>query len=293
MQFTATDVSAREAWLETWGFFGFGLLLLVELARLALRGELRWNILGDAITNFVTLGFFVVLTYGFFAAAYVAGFYWFQANFALAEVPVNAATVVLVVVLCDLAYYWEHRFVHRNGLGWATHTVHHSSPCFNISVAYRFGPFDGIWPFFFHVPLVILGFDPLLVFAGEAFVQLYQTVLHTEVVRKLPRPMEWLMNTPSHHRVHHGSNPEYLDRNYGGIFIVWDRLFGTFADEREPVIYGLTEPVRSINPFVVFCHGIERLVRRTVATRTLGDALYSLVAPPEWQPRRRDEEMVT
>ena len=284
MTLTAADIAQWEAWLETWGFLGFSLLFVFELGRLAVKRQLRWNIIGDAITNFVTLGFFLALTYGVLAVSYVSAFYWIYLNYALLEVPVTLFTVVLVVILCDLAYYWEHRFVHRNGLGWMTHTVHHSSPYFNISVAYRFGPLDGFWPFFFHAPLVLLGFDPLLVFAGEAFVQLYQTALHTEILRKLPRPVEWLMNTPSHHRVHHGSNPEYLDKNYAGIFIIWDRLFGTFAEEKAEVIYGLTEPVQSVNPFVVFLHGFTRHIKRTQRCTGVRESLYSLIAPPEWKP---------
>ena len=284
MTLTAEDISQWEAWLETWGFLGFTLLFVFEIVRLAIKRQLGWNLIGDAITNFITLGFFLVLTYGLLATAYVSAFYWIYLNHALAEIPVTPLTVVLVVILCDLAYYWEHRFVHRNGLGWLTHTVHHSSPYFNISVAYRFGPLDGFWPFFFHAPLVLVGFDPLLVFAGEAFVQLYQTALHTETVRKLPKQVEWLMNTPSHHRVHHGSNPEYLDKNYAGIFIIWDRLFGTFEEEKTKVIYGLTEPVQSINPFVVFLHGFSRHFKRMASCNGIGESLYSLIAPPEWQP---------
>lgn len=278
------EVTALENWLQTWGFVAFFGLFLVEMIRLAIKKTLSWNILGDSVTNFITLGLFFVIT-GLIVTAYVSGFYWVYLNFALFEISVTPLSVLALIVLCDLAYYWEHRFVHRFGLGWATHTVHHSSPYFNISVAYRFGPFDAVWPFFFHIPLALLGFDPLLIFAAEAFVQLYQTVLHTETVGKLPKPVEALMNTPSHHRVHHGSNQAYLDKNYGGIFIIWDRMFGTFAEEQEPVIYGLTEPVQSINPFTVFFHGVTRLIKRVLHSSGLAESCYAVIAPPEWQPK--------
>ena len=282
-----------EAWIENWGFVAFGLLFLLELARLAFRGKLSWNIVGDSVTNFVTMGLFFLVSFVLIFGIYTSAFYWVYLNFALVDIPVTPWSVLLLVVLCDFAYYWEHRFLHRNGLGWATHTVHHSSPHFNISVAYRFGPMDGFWPLFFHIPLALVGFDPLLIFAAEAFVQVYQTVLHTEVIKKLPRPIEAIMNTPSHHRVHHGSNPEYIDKNYGGIFIIWDKMFGTFAEERAPVNFGLTEPVRSINPFYVFLHGIERLFIRAGQASGVGETAYAFIAPPEWQPRslRQQEDL--
>lgn len=168
------------------------------------------------------------------------------------------------------AYYWEHRFTHRDGIAWATHTVHHSSPYFSISVAHRFGPPDGYFPLFFHLPLVFAGFHPLLVLFAEAVFQLYQTLMHTEAIGKLPKPVEAVMNTPSHHRVHHGTNPQYIDKNYGSIFIVWDRLFGTFEEEREKVVYGISKQLNSIDPFLVFLHGISRLTREVVETPGFG-----------------------
>lgn len=182
-------------------------------------------------------------------------------------------------MLADLTYYWEHRFTHRVGIAWATHAVHHSSPYFNISVAYHFGPQDGFFPLFFHMPLVFAGFHPLLVLIAEAVVQLYQTPLHTEAKGKLPKPVESVMNTPSHHTVHHGTDPQYIDKNYGGIFIVSDRLFGTFEEEREKVVYGISKPLRSINPFVVFFHGINRLTRRVVENPGVGAKVKVLIEP--------------
>ncbi|MEM9334055.1 MAG: sterol desaturase family protein [Pseudomonadota bacterium] len=110
--------------------------------------------------------------------------------------------------------------------------------------------------------------------------QVYQTLLHTEVVRKLPRPIEAIMNTPSHHRVHHGSNPEYIDKNYGGILIIWDRLFGTFAEERRPVVYGITDPIESVNPLTVFTHGFLRLFRKMQKAPGVAGKLAVMIRPP-------------
>ena len=270
-----------EQFFSDW-FFVFALAFLAfELIRYVAKKKVTWKLVGDVVTNYVTLVFYLGLGYVVYAAFYISIFFHFH-QFAVFDIDINWATIAICVVLADLAYYWEHRFMHRVGVAWATHTVHHSSPHFNISVAYRFGPMDDLWPAFFHLPLVLVGFNPFVVFFAEMFVQLYQTALHTEVIRKLPRPIEAIMNTPSHHRVHHGSNDEYIDKNYGGIFILWDRIFGTFAEEREKVIYGITRPIESVNPFVVFFHGLTRLGRQMASTKGALNKLALLVKPPGW-----------
>ncbi|WP_108879488.1 sterol desaturase family protein [Anderseniella sp. Alg231-50] len=273
-----------EKFVDDW-FFVFALAFLAfEFTRYAIYKKLSWALVGDTITNYITLAFFIGLTILFLGAFYVSTFYYaFQ--FAVFDIEINWVTVTICVVLADLAYYWEHRFMHRVNLAWATHTVHHSSPFFNISVAYRFGPMDSFWPVFFHVPLVLLGFNPIVVLFAEVVVQLYQTILHTESIRKLPRPVEWIMNTPSHHRVHHGSNPKYLDKNYAGIFIVWDRMFGTFEEEREQVVYGLVKPIDSTNPIVAFLHGFYRLAKSAWAMRGFRNKLGVVLGPPGWKPK--------
>ena len=121
-------------------------------------------------------------------------------------------------------------------------------------------------------------------FASEIFVQVYQTALHTELIRKLPSPIEYLFNTPSHHRVHHGSNRQYFDKNYGGVLIVWDRLLGTFEPEREKVIYGVSHPIRSNNPLVVFFHGFPRLYGEIKNVKGFVNKFFLLIKPPGWQP---------
>ena len=264
-------------------FFLFSLVFLVfELVRYFVQKRLNWNLIGDTATNFVTQVFFIgslILLYTFYVSTFA-----FFSQFAVFDIGISVATLLICIVLADLMYYWEHRFSHRVAAAWATHTVHHSSPHFNISVAYRFGPMDGFWTVFFQIPLVLVGFNPFMVILSEAIVLLYQTALHTEVIKKLPRPIEAVMNTPSHHRVHHGSNERYIDKNYAGMFIIWDRLFGTFAEEKEPVIYGITEPVNSVNPFVVFLHGFVRLWRQLAATPGFGNKMALLFQPPDWQP---------
>ena len=271
--------------LDFWVFVAAFGLLGVELGRYALKRRLTWNLLGDALANYVTLALFFVTLF-LIGALYVGGFYLVYENFALFEIPTAPWSVALAIVLADLAYYWEHRFSHRVGIGWMTHTVHHSSPHFNLSVANRFGPLDGVFPFIFHAPLVLLGFHPLLVLFAEGIVLTYQTWLHTEAIKKLPKPIEAVMNTPSHHRVHHGRNPQYMDKNYGGVLIVWDKLFGTFAEEREKVDYGVTEPINSINPLVVWFHGFGRLAKKMRGAPDWRTKLACLWRPPDWEAGR-------
>ena len=281
---TEAEIYGWESYIGDW-FFVIALVFLgFELIRYALLKKLSWKIIGDSLTNYVTLAMFMGLNIFFLAGLYLSAYAW-TAQFALFDIPMNWGAILICVLLADFAYYWEHRFMHRVNLGWATHSVHHSSPFFNISVAYRFGPMDGVWPIFFHLPLVLLGFNPFVVFFAEMFVQIYQTLLHTEAVKRLPKPVEAVMNTPSHHRVHHGSNRKYLDKNYAGIFIIWDKLFGTFEREEEPVIYGLVKPINSINPLVAFFHGFWRLGKNVISAKGVKNRFMMAFGPPGWTPK--------
>lgn len=282
-----TTLENIELWLDEWSTVLMLAFLGVELVRYAFMRQFSWRLVGDTLVNITTQVFFFVIAYVLIAGFYVTA-YFELSDLAFFQIETTWLTVIICIVLADLAYYWEHRFSHRVNLAWATHSVHHSSNHFNVSVAYRFGPLDWLWPAFFHAPLILMGFDPILVLFAEFFVLLYQTPLHTETVGKLPRWIEAVMNTPSHHRVHHASNVEYLDRNYAGMFIIWDRMFGTFAEEKAPVTYGLVKRTDSLNPLVVFFHGLGRLVRKVATAPTIGAAVTYLVAPPEWEaPERR------
>ncbi len=155
---------------------------------------------------------------------------------------------MLTILLVDLLWYSYHRSSHRVRLLWAMHQAHHSSVRFNYTTALRqkWNPWGEL---LFWVPLPLLGVAPWMIFAVFSLNLVYQFWVHTETIPKLWRPVELVFNTPSHHRVHHASDAAYLDRNYGGILIVWDRLFGTFAEEQQRPTYGLTHPVTTFNPF--------------------------------------------
>ena len=195
----------------------------------------------------------------------------------------------LIILGDDFCYYWFHRFGHRVRIGWAAHVNHHSSEYYNLSTALRqswTGPVLKVW---FYLPLALLGFHPIMILTAQAISLLYQFWIHTETIGRLPRPIEAVMNTPSHHRVHHGSNPEYLDRNYAGIFIIWDRLFGTFTPESRPVRYGLTKPLGSYNPIRIAFHEWVSMLTHAWRARHWKNKLLYLIKPPDWDPQESDE----
>lgn len=196
-------------------------------------------------------------------------------------VPISWWSVPAVLLGADFLYYWEHRASHRINLLWSLfHSVHHSSPVYDQTTALRLSVFDGIQSAAFYMPLVLLGFPPELVIAAVFVVVAYQTWIHTELVGRLPALLEWLFNTPSHHRVHHGSNREYLDTNYGGILIVWDRLFRTFEPERAPVTYGLTTPIGTTNWIDVQLHELRRMWGRLRQATSWRERWRVLAKPP-------------
>lgn len=181
----------------------------------------------------------------------------------------------------DLCYYWFHRSHHEVRLLWAAHVNHHSSRHYNLSTALRQAVLTPITGPLFWTPLALVGFPPHMILTMQAISLLYQFWIHTESIGKLG-VLEEVLNTPSHHRVHHGKNVAYLDRNHGGILIVWDRLFGTFEREREPVVYGLTKDIETFNPLRIGFHEVAAIARDVARAPTLGAKLGYAFAPPGW-----------
>jgi sterol desaturase/sphingolipid hydroxylase (fatty acid hydroxylase superfamily) len=196
----------------------------------------------------------------------------------LGDGPWAFAAALLAV---DFAYYWFHRLHHEVRLLWASHVPHHSSQRYNLSTALRqtWTPFTGL-PFY--LPLALF-FSPLQIATAYGVNLLYQFWIHTELIERMG-PLEWVLNTPSHHRVHHGANVQYLDRNYGGILIVWDRWFGSFEPEVERVRYGLTKNLASFNPVVAAFHEFVAVARDAWHAGSLRDAAGYLLRRPGWKP---------
>ncbi|MFB7716934.1 sterol desaturase family protein [Nocardia sp. NPDC056100] len=194
---------------------------------------------------------------------------------------------LIVIMMADLAYYWEHRTAHRVRLFWATHSVHHSSEHFNLTTANRLG-FIGAMDLLgqlWYIPMALLGVPVYSILLAKAVTILYQVPLHTERVNRLWAPLEYLFNTPSHHRVHHGANNPYLDKNFGGVFMLWDRLFGTYAPELERVDFGLTHQIATHNPLKVYTHEIRSLITDVRTATTWRNRAGYLFGPPGWQPK--------
>ncbi len=260
----------------------FALLILVELYVAHRRGVTVYR-LNDAI-NDVATGMLMQLSMIFAKGFLVAGYLWIFSNIRLADLSSTSALMWIGCFLgVDCAYYWFHRLSHEINFLWAAHVVHHQSEDYNLAVALRQSTFQPFFGSVFYWPLALIGFPPVVFLTCSAFNTLYQFWLHTQTIRSLGL-LEEVFVTPSHHRVHHGRNPVYLDRNHGGTFIIWDRLFGTFEREGEEVFYGITSPLGSWNPVWANLHYWVDLFRTARATERPIDKLRVFFAAPGWYP---------
>jgi sterol desaturase/sphingolipid hydroxylase (fatty acid hydroxylase superfamily) len=207
----------------------------------------------------------------------VAGFPW------LAIHPRELASWTAAFLLVDFCYYWSHRLSHEINVLWAGHVVHHSSEEYNLAVALRQSSLHGLFTWVFYLPLALVGIPPLMYVTSYALNLVYQFWVHTRAVGRMGRWTELVMNTPSHHRVHHGRNPRYLDRNHAGVLIVWDRLFGTFQAEEEEPVYGITRPLRSWNPLWANVHAFVEIIRDARRAGSWRDRLMYVFGPPGWR----------
>ena len=261
-------------------FFFF--LIVFELIY-ELVSKRRTYRLNDAITN-INLGSLDQVS-GIFTKIIKIGIYTLVfEHLALFTIEATWISFAILFVLYDLCYYWSHRMSHSISLFWGGHVVHHQSEDFNLSVALRQSSTQFIWSLPFYLPLALLGFSPIQFVFVIGWNLIYQFWIHTEHIDKLPRWFEWIMNTPSHHRVHHGRDPKYIDRNYAGVFIIWDRMFGTFKEEEERPNYGITKPLESWNPiYANFSHYMD-LAKTIRGSKSFMDSLKILFMKPGWQP---------
>ncbi len=255
-----------------------GLVLAVVM-----RKNYNWRAYFASLADALGREYVLAMLVSASVAAPAVTFAWSHRLF---TVPLDTSVaVVALVVGQDFCYYWFHRSTHRVRWFWATHAVHHSSNELNLATSFRFGWTGRLTSAgLFYVPLIWLGFAPSAVLIASVFGLLYQFWIHTEWIPKLGW-LEYVLNTPSHHRVHHAANPEYLDRNYGGIFIVFDRMFGTFVSEREdvPCRYGLVTPLRSNNPVVIAFHEWAAMIRDIRRAGSWRERLMCVIGPPGWR----------
>ncbi len=256
-------------------FIGIEVLVARARRRSVYRSADAIADLGCGVGQQVVLVFAEVWLLGVYAALYRHRIHTFAAG--------SAAPWLLALVAVDFIYYWWHRLSHEVNLLWAAHVVHHQSEDYNLAVALRQAVATSFTSLPFYLPLALLGVPPVVYATSVAFSTLYQFWIHTELVGTLG-VLEAFLNTPSHHRVHHAVNPAYLDRNYGAILIVWDRVFGTFAPEVEPPVYGTVKPLRSFNPVWAQVAYFGELWQKGRALPRWRDRARLLLMPPTWPP---------
>lgn len=280
----------------------FFLLIGAELVGSRLRGHSVYRLndsiadLSLGITSQITGIATTLLTVGLFA--------WVSLNWSLQQFTALPAWPMqspgtwegllgwtLGFLAVDLAFYWSHRKSHEVNLLWAGHVVHHSSEEYNLTVALRQSSLHGLFTWIFYLPLAVLGMPWEMFVACYGLNLVYQFWIHTREIGRLG-VLEWFLNTPSHHRVHHGVNPKYQDRNYAGVFIIWDRLFGTFTPEEEEPVYGITKPLGSWNPIWANVHVFAEIGRNLRLARGWRHRLRVIFGRPSWRPPEAGEPIV-
>ena len=262
----------------------FLLLIIIEFLYGVMKGNNNYR-LNDALTS-LSLGlisrFIPLLGLGFqyVVYKYVAEYY----NLKLLNLE-EIWVWVFAFILYDICYYWMHRIHHEVKVFWATHVVHHHGEEYNLATALRQTSSGFLWKWVFFLPMFIIGVPPEVYVSVAGVNLVYQFWVHTEHVGRLGF-LEYIIITPSNHRVHHAQNEDYLDANYGGVFILWDRIFGTFIDERKDLkpVYGTVKPLKSFNPFWANIEVFYQMALDSYRTKKLKDKFYDWFSRPGWRP---------
>lgn len=259
----------------------FFVLIAIELAWARRRGVSVYRF-SDAITD-LSCGISSQIALLAWAALQLGVYAWLFAHARLVTLPTAWLPWVVAFVGVDFLYYWWHRLSHEVNVLWAAHVVHHSSEDYNLAVALRQAVLTSWTALPFYLPLALIGVPPAVFALTHALSTLYQFWIHTQLVGRVRGPIDWVLNLPSHHRVHHAINPRYLDKNYGATLIVWDRLFGTYAEETERPVYGITKPLGTFDPVWAQLHYWVEMGRMIRLARGV-DKARVLVASPAWKP---------
>ena len=269
------------------------ILWAIPFFLLTIAGELLHNYLKrsgkdfnfeDSITNLNTgIGSQAVGALG--KAGLLMGYSWLAQNFAIFHFDFSIWSFLACLVVFDYIYYWAHRWGHEWNIFWGAHIVHHQSEEYNLTVALRQSWFHNIIAFPLFLPIPFLGFDTMTFAAAAGFVTLYQYWFHTKSIKRMPKWFELIFNSPAHHRVHHAINPQYIDHNYAAVFILWDRLHGTFIDEEEEAVYGITKPLQSWNPIWANFHFYVEMWEGSKRLKSVKDKLKLIFKGPEYLGR--------
>lgn len=259
----------------------FILTVIIEVI-LTVKVKLEDYEFKDAATS-ITMGLGNVFV-GLLTKGIILGVFLFLYQYRLFTIPFAWWSWIILLFAEDFVYYWNHRIAHESRLFWASHVVHHSSTKYNLSTALRQTWSGSFYTFIFWAPLAIIGFHPLMILTQMSISLLYQYWIHTELIDKMPKWFEAVFNTPSHHRVHHATNPQYLDRNHAGIFIIWDKLFGTFEPEVEKPVYGLVTNINTYNPIkVAFIEWYNMFTDVFKSKTSVRKRLLYFIKPPGWK----------
>jgi len=238
----------------------------------------------DAVSN-ISCGISSQVTSALWGVLSIGMYQFIYQNWSFIAIPDTWYTWLILFFLVDFFYYWFHRASHEINFLWNTaHVVHHQSEDYNLSVALRQASFGGIFSMMFYLPLAFMGFSTISFLTVKGLNLIYQFWIHTEAIKKLPRWFEYIFNTPSHHRVHHGRNPKYIDKNHAGTLMIWDRMFGTFQPEEEKPTYGVTKPTNTWNPIWANVMPIVDMTNQVKTTPGFWNKLKVLLYKPGWQP---------
>lgn len=262
--------------------------MLIEFF-LSRKRQQVWFRLGDTMSN-LACGLISQLTGLIFAVWTLVAYTFVYEHFRLFDLPrTHWTTWGLSLILADFIYYWWHRSSHVINIFWASHIVHHQSEEYNLSVALRQAAFGSLFSWLVYAPFGVLGIPIDIFFFGIAVNLVLGFFPHTRFTNRIPI-VEYIVNTPSHHRVHHGTNRQYIDKNFGGVLIIWDRIFGTFEPENEPVRYGIVNPLNRLNPVWANLHYWHELYQNSKAMNRWSDRLIVWIASPGWRPGDKSRE---
>lgn len=258
------------------------LLIAIELVVSHYQNIKRYRF-SDTITN-INSGSSMMIATTLMRVVGISLYTYIYEHFAFFNIPSTGLMLLLCFVVDDFCYYWGHRMTHEVNVAWSSHVVHHHSEEMNFSVALRQSWFQGVWTAPVYIPMALMGFNPMDVVIAHGFNLLYQYWVHTEMIDKMGF-LEYFMVTPSHHRVHHGRNPKYIDKNHSGVFIIWDKMFGTFQVEEEKPVYGTTKPLNSWNPLWANFEHFESINHQLKDADGFWNKMKVLFKKPGWDAK--------
>ncbi|MGG6229771.1 sterol desaturase family protein [Tenacibaculum sp. SDUM215027] len=259
--------------------FNTSLIIIELLVDFIIRKKRHWKDTFANISIFFLNQLIEKTIIGSIGVIFLMPFHWITPL----SIPMNTFTWIFAFFVADFTYYWMHRLEHEHRILWASHSVHHSSEDYNLTISMRLSIVEGLFEWIFLIPMVLVGFSPFQAVVGLVLVAQFQTWIHTEYIGKLGW-LDEVFNTPSVHRVHHGSNNKYLDKNYGGFLIIWDKIFGTFQREEEKVIYGLTKNIKTNNPIKINFIEYKNIWQDVKKCKTLKHKLKITFGNLIWKP---------